>query len=52
MAKEFKPMIRILYVKSVKDYEESPDPAEWLLFKERESEDEEIEEVLLADPVC
>ena len=44
---------RIVYVKSVKDYEEVPDHGETLVFREKgagdEDEDEEIEEVLRAD---
>jgi hypothetical protein len=49
MAREFKLTTRIVPVKSVKDYEEAPDPGEMLIFREKESDDEEIEEVLLAD---
>lgn len=40
---------RIVYVKSVKDYEEVPDHGETLVFREKgagdEDEDEEIEEI-------
>jgi hypothetical protein len=54
---------RVVYVKSVKDYEEVPDHGETLIFREKgaeeeededeneeiEEEDEEIEETLRAD---
>ena len=43
---------RVVYVKSVKDYEEVPDHGETLIFREKEAEgeeDEEIEEVLRGD---
>lgn len=53
MAKEFKLNTRIVYVRSVKDYEEAPEGGETLIFKEKgagdEEEDEEIEEMLRAD---
>ena len=43
---------RVVYVKSVKDYEEVPDHGETLIFREKgngEEEDEEIEEMLRSD---
>jgi hypothetical protein len=49
VAKAFKLNSRIIYVKSVKDYEEAPEGGETLIFREGEPEDEEIEEVLRAD---
>jgi hypothetical protein len=45
---------RIVYVKSVKDYEEVPDHGETLIFREKgngDEEEEEIEEMLRADLV-
>ena len=49
MAKEFKLNTRIVDVKSVKDYEETPEGGETLIFREKGAEDKEIEEVLRAD---
>jgi len=52
VAKEFKLNTRVVYVRSVKDYEEAPEGGETLIFKEKGAEDEEedeIEEMLRAD---
>ena len=40
---------RIVKVKSVKDYEETPDPGETLIFREEPDNEDEIEETLQAD---
>jgi hypothetical protein len=49
VAKAFKLNSRVVYVKSVEDYEEAPEGGETLIFREGEPEEEEIEEVLRAD---
>jgi hypothetical protein len=49
VAKAFKLNTRIVYVKSAKDYEESPDPGECLVFKEEEREPVDVEETIADD---
>jgi hypothetical protein len=44
----FQPVVRKVKVKKLKDYEEGPDPGEWLVFEE-EPEEKDVEETLQRD---
>ena len=47
----FKIQIKTIHPKSTKDYEESQDPGEWVVFKEpkNEEKEEDVEEAIQRD---